>query len=237
MGKKVRFKTADGIKIVGNFSPSQGGRAVLLLHMMPSTKESWEEFSQRLVGKGFSVLAIDLRGHGESIYRDGKDPSLHSGTLSPRELGDKVLSFESFGDTQHQESIRDIRAAEKFLSSRGKKLEAIVGASIGANLALWYQSEHFAIKKVILLSAGFNYRGIKTEPLASRLSPDQGLYTVGGSRDACDRRGDCGAIARRLIELVPSLDKKAEVLETGAHGTDLLALDPLLGERLVRWLL
>ena len=34
--------------------------------MMPATKESWNEFSQKLREKGWHVLAIDFRGHGES---------------------------------------------------------------------------------------------------------------------------------------------------------------------------
>lgn len=218
MKEKVSFFTSDGIKIVGDFySPSK--RAVLLLHMMPATKESWNKFSKSLNTIDFSTLAIDLRGHGESISRDGKK-----------------ISFRNFMDLEHQESIRDLEAAGKFLTARGKELVAIVGASIGANLALWYQSEHPEIKKTVLLSPGFDYKGIKTEPLVKRLVPEQSLYAIGGSRDVRSAGEDCGTIAKKLIDLAPSTNKEVEVLETDAHGTDLFQFDPTLKERLIQWL-
>jgi alpha-beta hydrolase superfamily lysophospholipase len=69
--EKVNFKTKDGVTIVGNyFKPrKEHAPAFLLLHMMPATKESWNDFASHLQKEGFEVLAIDLRGHGESIYR------------------------------------------------------------------------------------------------------------------------------------------------------------------------
>jgi dipeptidyl aminopeptidase/acylaminoacyl peptidase len=45
--EKIRFKTIDGVTITGNyFKPLKKQAPVfLLLHMMPATKESWNEFA------------------------------------------------------------------------------------------------------------------------------------------------------------------------------------------------
>jgi len=76
--KKERFEatTADGVKLVGDFYPSEKGKrapVVLLLHSVGQTR-SGEPQSRRNFGKlpellqkeGYAVLAFDFRGHGDS---------------------------------------------------------------------------------------------------------------------------------------------------------------------------
>src|ERR687889_308919 len=43
-----------------------GGRAVVLLHGLASNARIWDEVAPRLVGAGLRVVALDLRGHGDS---------------------------------------------------------------------------------------------------------------------------------------------------------------------------
>lgn len=214
---KVNFKTQDGVSIAGNFysaATPDTQKALLLLHMMPATKESWDEFSQKARTAGWNVLAIDLRGHGESVKQNGK-----------------FLNYRRFDDAEHQASMEDIEAAIEFLEGKNLEPQAIAGASIGANLALWRQSENPEIIKTVLLSAGFNYRGIEANPLAEKLSNPQGVYFLAGGQD-----GDCGAVAQTLFNLAPIQNKEVEVLETPAHGTDLLKFNPQLAEKIINWL-
>ena len=100
MPERVNLKTADGVNIAGDHHKGPtGGPGVLLLHMMPATKERWGGFASKLNGAGFGALAIDLRGHGES---DGGPDG-----------------FRDFSDEDHQKSIMDARAAVDFQIAEG----------------------------------------------------------------------------------------------------------------------
>ena len=47
------------------------GPAVLLLHGHPQSHATWHEVAPRLVEAGFSVVATDLRGYGDSSRISG----------------------------------------------------------------------------------------------------------------------------------------------------------------------
>lgn len=208
--KKVSFATDDDVTIIGNYWKGSGN-AVLLLHMLPATKESWNEFAEKLNNEGFTVLAIDLRGHGEST---------NNGTLN----------YKTFTDAQHQASIKDVEAAVSYLKKQNAKNISIAGASIGANLALVYQSEHSEIKKTILLSAGQNYRGVMAEPAAEALQEDQKVFLVEGSSDSSSA-GTADVLSSAL-----SGDREVMIYNTSAHGTNLFEEHPELMNELVEWL-
>lgn len=213
--EKVSFVTGDDVMIVGNYLEASD-MAVLLLHMMPSTKESFGELAEELQKKDFSVLAIDLRGHGEST-QNGK------------------LNYKDFNDVQHKSSSYDVKAAIAFLKDQGASTISIIGASIGANLALQYQAEHPEIKKTILLSPGLNYRGLHGEEFAKKIKPDQEVYIVAGSRDG--RSGESAADMANAIAKKIRGKKVVQVFDGQAHGTDLLEENSELRTELVDWLL
>lgn len=210
--ESIQFQTEDHVTIVGNYWEGDS-QAVVLLHMMPSTKESWEEFAEALNKKGYTVLAIDLRGHGESVEQEGR-----------------ILNYKEFTDAEHQDSLLDVEAAMKYLEEQGVKEISLAGASIGANLALWYQSEHPEIQKTILLSPGTNYRGILTEPFAKELTEEQDVYFVAGTLD-----GSAVEMAK-LIQNKIAGHTELKIYESSAHGTDLFAEDDALMEELISWL-
>ncbi len=222
--QQVSFITQDRVTIVGDFyAPTiqlEGEpRAVLLLHMMPVTKESFQEFAIKLQENGFYGLAIDLRGHGASVNQEGL-----------------ILDYNTFSDENNQASMKDIKAAIEFLQKKNLKVHAIVGASIGANLALWYQSANSEIAKSVLLSAGFDYRGIKTRPLVLLLENSQGIYFAGGNQDVRSTSENAGQIAQILYDSVQVQNKKVDILETSTHGTDMFNFDPQLSDRIIGWL-
>lgn len=206
--EKIMFETEDGVKIAGNYWKGSDP-AVLLLHMMPSVKESWNDFAEALNRKGMAVLAIDLRGHGQSTAQ-----------------GENIIDFRTFSDKEHQASIKDVEAAISYLKQNGVSEIFMGGASIGANLALQYQSGHPEIKKVFLLSAGLNYRGILTEPMAAKLRTGQTAYIAAGTMD-----GPVIEAAKALSKIIKGSTVKT--YETPAHGTDLLIYD---AEDIIAWL-
>lgn len=213
--EEITFKTEDGVEIAGNyFKPKKEQSPVfLLLHMMPSTKESWNAFASLLQDNGFAVLAIDLRGHGRSIEKNGTR-----------------LDYKEFEDPQHRESIKDIAAAKLFLAGK-KDVDisrlAIAGASIGANLALWQASLDKDVKLLILLSAGMNYRGIQ----AAQLAPEYfgPVYMLASEGDT-----NAAKSSRELLDYFPG-DKKLEIINGNSHGTNMFLSESGLMDKLVVW--
>lgn len=197
----ITLKTLDGIDIVGTFFdvPESKG-AVLFLHMMPATKESWSELAPLFAKKGYLALAIDLRGHGES--EGGPD------------------GYKKFSDEDHQKSILDVDAAVKYLLAKGVAMDQVVliGASIGANLALKYIADHSDFKTAIMLSAGLNYRGIMTIPAAESLKPGARVFFL-TSRDDDGNSDD----AQKIFAAIPKdIEKRLHIYDRAGHGTTML---------------
>lgn len=208
----VSFETEDGVKIVADYYKTANGKfAGILIHMMPADRKSFTSLAQRLQNAGYSVLAIDLRGHGDSIN-------------STKGL----LNYKNFSDEEHQASIYDIKAASEFLKKEGFSMENqfLIGASIGANLALQFLSQNQQIKAVALLSPGLNYRGIKIENFLKKEFGDKLLVVIG--------KEDLQSISS--LDLFKNITPSSTIylLNTKAHGTDLL--DDSLIEKVIIFL-
>ena len=199
--RKISFTTPDNVIIVGNFYPlKQFDEAILLLHMMPATKESWDSLAKKLQENGIVSLAIDLRGHGESTRI-------------------KNLDYRNFSDEEHQKSELDVEAALVWLQKETNlDLSSIyiAGASIGANLTLQALVRHQEIGKGIALSPGLNYRGIKTKSLVRRLRKDQEVFYVTSKDD-----GDNASQTQKLYDVTTGA-KQWKVYDNAGHGTTML---------------
>ena len=182
MPENLFLKTQDGKNLAAAYFKIVNPSAwVVYLHMMPSTKESFTNLATKFLGWGFSGVAVDLRGHGKS------------------EGGPN--GYQNFSDQDHQASYLDVLAAVDFLKSKGAADEKIylIGASIGANLALKYLAENSETAGVVLLSPGIDYRGITTKDLIVRLTGKSKILFV-SSRDD----GNNAEEVEELSELVPA---------------------------------
>jgi alpha-beta hydrolase superfamily lysophospholipase len=203
----LSLKTRDNQEIAADFYnrplPQPKGW-IVYLHMMPATKESWRELAEKLESLGYVGLAIDFRGHGRS-------------TGGP-------LGYQKFSDTEHQRKINDLEAAILYLKNQGAAEEKIIliGASIGANLALWWLADHPAFKTAILLSAGLNYRQIKTEPLAQKLQPSQKILFLTSQDD--ERSGGNNARENEALfaAISQNVSKKIIIYQRAGHGTEII---------------
>ncbi len=214
----LAVKTKDGVKIAANLyevKPRKIEGWLVLTHMMPVTKESFQRLAEEFQNIGYESIAIDLRGHGESIEAElrGTDAELR---------GKKIkLDYHDFSDSDHQKSILDLEAGVDFLVKSRKATSdkiSFIGASIGANLSLQYISEHQEFKTAILLSPGLNYRGIKTEPMVKNLKTGQKVFFVSARDD-----GDNAEENQKLYGLTPAnVINKIKIYKTGGHGTDIL---------------
>ncbi len=130
--KTVSFPTADGAILFADLSGS-GERAVVLVHGGRFNKESWAPQARTLVANGFEVLAIDLRGYGESHGPGDKDPM-----GAPLE--------------------QDVLAAVRYLHERGATSVSVVGGSMGGAAAgdASIASKPGEIDKLVILGAAPN---------------------------------------------------------------------------------
>ena len=213
--EKIKLITSDNFEISANFygNGNKGAPAAVLAHMLPSNKESWDEFAKKLNDAGFQCLAIDLRGHGES--QGGPEGS------------------KKFTDQEHQASIEDVKAAVKFFTGKGIELGKIclVGASIGANLSLWLQFENPEVKASALLSPGLNYKGIETERFAKNLGESQAVFLVAGG----ENDGYSSETVFKLSHLIKSPNKKIKIFENAGHGTDIFKEESGIMDEIVEW--
>lgn len=71
--KNIKAVAEDGFNIEATLTyPKVKNRkefsTVILLHSLGYNSQWWEELPKELLAKGYAVLTIDLRGHGESVY-------------------------------------------------------------------------------------------------------------------------------------------------------------------------
>ncbi|PPJ26601.1 alpha/beta hydrolase [Nocardia nova] len=72
-GRPVEFRGAGGLRLAGDCWGNDGDPVVLLLHGTGQTRHSWKRTGIHLAAKGFRVIAIDTRGHGESAWAPSAD--------------------------------------------------------------------------------------------------------------------------------------------------------------------
>lgn len=217
MSERVILKTSDGVEIVGDFyaAGKENAPAVVLLHMMPADRNSYGTFAEKAREAGFQALAVDLRGHGESVNSEkGK------------------LDFKNFSDEEHQKTVLDAEAAAGFFKNRGVIANDIsfVGASIGANLALWMLAGHPEFKKAVLLSPGLDYRGIETAPFAEKLKENQAVFFAAAEGDAYSAES-----IRELFDIAKS-KKEIKIYGGSEHGTNIFKTNPELMNEIINFL-
>ncbi len=215
MQETVHIQTPDNVLLAGAYvRAAVDSRAVLMLHMMPADRTSWAGVQTELEKLGIASLAIDLRGHGESVKQGGK-----------------TLDYHTFNDVSHQESRVDVTTAINWLRNRGFTRVGILGASIGANLAIDAAAGDPSIPAIALLSPGENYRGIETYGAASALASDQALLTSGSEGDD----NESFEAAKKIVELASSKDKTFLPFASAGHGTSLFVQEPALPAALADW--
>lgn len=210
MSEKVTLKTEDGVDIVGDFYDAGESKFAILLHMMPATKESWKPFAEKLLDAGYSSIAVDERGHGESTMGG-------------------ALDYQAFDPHEQQEKIRDVNAAFEFLKAKGATVEntVAIGASIGANLAIQFQHSHSKLPMAIALSPGLDYQGILTKPLVSDLSPGQEAILVASQEDARS------AEAIQELNTANPQQTRVYLFDHLGHGTQITEAKPSFIDELI----
>ncbi len=214
-GEEVVFSTKDDFKIKGTLGVSEKKKknpAVILIHQGGSNRNEWSGFFEKLVSLNYVVLAYDVRGHGKS---------------------DKVDSIYKLFNDPNQAPL-DLKAAIEFLKTKpfvDKERIAVIGASIGANLAAVAAGDSaYGIKTAVAISgktsAVYNLAGTDSLKFKS-------IYLIaseneqGGQRATWAKEIHDKAERPRKLEIVKSSSK---------HGVHVFEDDPTVMQHIVDWI-
>jgi alpha-beta hydrolase superfamily lysophospholipase len=223
----LTFVTDDGLTlhawISGAVLDPEGatGKAglALLLPMLSKTHASYERSATRLNEIGYTTIAFDMRGHGESVR-----------------LNKKMLSYADMDEDQFGKMPEDI--AQFFHDFRKNHPGAydyddvvVIGASIGANTAAMMIAEPW-VSRAILLSPGRDYRGIRPEVVlaAENDPPMKSLYIAASVEDTYSAES-----SQWFFDNYEG-PKKLMKYPGSEHGTDILLNVPEADSDLLDWL-
>lgn len=208
--ESVSFMTSDDVSIAANFFSANSDKAVILVHQFNRDKSSWGQLPSLLQQSGFGVLAIDLRGHGESAA---------SGSLaSPASL--KLSDF--------QDMEKDLDASVGFLKQKGFSDFFLIGSSIGANWAIMFPASHSGFRASVALSPGLDFKSLA--PLSAAKKTRVPLLLIASSDDSYSFDS-----SQQLFRSV-SAPKDFWALKNLGHGVTMLESDPALNQKIVDWL-
>lgn len=212
----LTFKTRDGLTLSAFFqAPKSSEPTVIMLHGLGSTKAEWKMLIDRLAPLGWGVLAYDARGHGESAKQPNARPYQEFGPPGPQSSWEKMID--------------DVGAAVQFLI-REKQVDRrsifVIGASLGANVALNFAVYSPRLRGAVLLSPGLNYQEIKTDQTILKAKNPPTLIV------ASPADGYAFLSSRQLKQLNPAVTLWSDVKE--GHGVGMF--DGSLLTRLVQWM-
>ena len=203
----IIVKAADGLGVVGTFyTPAGTGSpwpGVILLHMLGSDRTAWDGFARTLTAAGYAAFAVDMRGHGETG-----------------------------GARDFKQATDDLQRVWSYFTARREvdaKRTAVVGASIGANMALITGALQPAIKTVVLLSPGLDYRGVTTTGVIAEYG-DRPVLIVASMEDIYP------ADSSRQLQQLAKGESQLVMYEGAGHGTNMFGPEPQLADLIIAWL-
>ena len=203
--------TSDGVRIAYEYKTVKGenGTAVLL-HGYGSSLEEWYDFGKFLRAHGWSTLAFDFRGHGMSTEWRGKE-----------------IEWKQLTESGRLSMIKDIEAVVKFIPVPRNLW--LIGSSVGANLALNFAADHPEAAGVVLLSPGFNYGGIESQPAMEKYGSRPVL--IAGSEDDPGTPKIC-----MLLQQKARGENRLLLYEKAGHGSAMLESEKGLQGEILKWM-
>ena len=215
----VTFETEDGVKINADIAfpetVSEPVPAVIFIHQGGSDKSEWTQTDlyAQIVQQGMVALAYDVRGHGQSEGRGGRS---------------------LFDDPAR--APKDLQAALQFLAGQehvDASRIAIVGSSIGANLALVGLSKPELEVKTAIAISGKTSAWINLAGGAEAATTPSSVYLIAAEHEQDGLRAiwaqeiyDASADPRQ-VDIIPGAHQ---------HGTGIIANRPDLQQRILNWL-
>ena len=205
----VQLQTADGIQLHASHEPVEGAdKAVLLVHGERRTRNDWKFLQGKLQHSGFSTLAVDLRGHGDS----------------------QPVGVPPLPDTTYQAMAADVEAGLAYLREQGATQIMLVGADLGANLVLTVGAQAQDATNAVLLSPGLKIHGIRADAALKAWGERSVLFVV--SND-----DPYSAKSALLLDAQARGPKHLEIYTGAGKGATMLNREPACEGLVMSWLL
>ena len=193
---------------------------VILLHGLDRDHTTWSNLPVSLVKAGYSVFAMDLRGHGKSTT------TLHQ----------RRVTWRLFQPEHWQQLPKDVDEVIQFFQKNEDhpevdgKTVALMGAKLGANVAVFSARDmQPAVKAMVLISPGLDYKGIiPSQAIIDYTNPALLITT---QDDAYSYKS-----TERLYNWLLGL-KALQVYKKIGDGTDMLSHQSALGKNITEWLI
>jgi len=209
----VALTTADGVAIKGDYyRPSaEKAPAILLLHDLGGQRNDWQFVASQLMEQGFAILAIDLRGYGES-------GGLANGKHTDADVAAAI----------------DFLMAQAEVDYSGRIL--IIGAGGGSWWALVYAATHPEIRGLAIITPGIrNSKEVRRQLDALMSAYGNRPFFVAVSDHVGNH--DPGAVeVAKLLDRLASGPRQIIILHDWGRGTDLLMQENGLFRQLLAWI-
>jgi len=140
------FNTFDLVRLHASLDIPSGVNApiatVLLLHGFGEDRSVWQPLTKQLLEHGWAVMALDLRGHGQSKLKDGVP-------IQP------ALAWR----TDANQFTQDLQPAIDYIKAHPRlnnRKIAVIGTDVGADLALVASGRFPEVRTVIALNPKFS---------------------------------------------------------------------------------
>ena len=241
----VSIITNDMVELRGTFYPGLEGKEsvpVVLLHMYEGSRADFGTLPLQLQEAGDAVLAIDLRGHGESTVVRGVDRPLKASDLKTKADFGRMIT-------------QDMEAIKRWLMNKNNAGElnieklCVVGAEMGATIAVNWAAVDWSyrdlpigkqgkdIKALVLLSPEQNFKGITLSgALKHPVIKDHLSYLIAyGDRNSSKNRRDAESLYNSLKQKRAEYETPEEIIDkkdlfdqsykTSFQGTKMLGKD------------
>jgi alpha-beta hydrolase superfamily lysophospholipase len=207
--QRETLQTSDGVDLALWYYPAATETAVatvILVHDLGSSHTALESLAVGLQAAGMSVVAPDLRGHGESTQRrlpSGSTEELEANRLLKRDL--EAIAMSQGGRVREQAQLRgDLETVYQWIRRTARsdqRLSAtklcLLGSGLGGTLSSVWTAVDAAwpplaagpqggnVKAICLISPVFSLKGATIGPAlqTQSLSRDLPLLMLAGERD------------------------------------------------------
>ncbi|MCA9566797.1 MAG: alpha/beta fold hydrolase, partial [Myxococcales bacterium] len=175
-----------------------GKHGVVLVHPYHGSRAEWGDLPEVLDGQGANVVSIDLRGHGDSK-----------------------------GEIDGPKMVEDVKAAVGYLRKKGVEKVTIIGAGLGANVALAAAAADAEVTDVVMITPRLDANGVKVSTSLKGFGR-RPLLLISGSDDSLSIKA-----SEMIADRVDTA--RVEVLSAEGTGLKLINRDSNIQGILVSW--
>ena len=203
---QVEIEAEDGLMVIADFwvtDVEDDAPAILLLHMLGGNRRAWGDFIPPLLDSGYHVLNMDMRGHGET----GGSRDWDAAEIDLQLMFDWLKAQDGVGEV------------------------AVIGGSIGSNMALISCGNDPDCVTAIALSPGLDYAGVQPAESVEVGLAERSALLVGSLND--------GRVADSIYTMAQAAPGEIgiRIYPGRSHGTNMFRdLDESFMMMLIAWL-